>query len=110
MHPDILLTQFFSLTKEKKTLTMKENVFVLFKAQLRELFLEILICVSSFCSSFFSAKPALKSPNPPALKWAKPALKGPRRHFKKEKENKTSKLALKRRNRHLTETLGELCL
>ena len=42
---------------------------VLFKAQLGEPSLEILI----FFSSFYPAKPALKSPKP-ALKWTKPAL------------------------------------
>ena len=54
---------------------------VLFKAQLREPFLEILIFFLHF--SIFSAKPALKHPKP-ALNQAKPALERPNRHSKKK--------------------------
>ena len=62
------------------------HLLVLFKAQLGEPFLEILIF---FLHLFhlFRQKPALKSPKP-ALKWAKPALKRPNRHLEKKKKSK----------------------
>ena len=62
-------------------------LLVLFKAQLGEPFLEILIFFIIFAFSSFSsfpAKPALKAPKP-ALKRAKPALKRPNRHSKRKK-------------------------
>ena len=64
-------------------------LLVLFMAQLGEPFLEILI-FSSFSSSFFQAKPALKS-SKPALKWTKPALKRPNRHLKNIKKSAKTK-------------------
>ena len=69
------------------------HVLVLFKAQLRDPFLEISIFRLHYCQ-FYLAKPALKSPKP-ALKWTKPALKRPNRHLKK-KNNQRDK------NRHLS--------
>ena len=61
--------------KARKPGGVKEakNTLVLFKAQLREPFLEVFDFLLSFFHHFRQS---------PALKWAKPALKRPNRHLK----------------------------
>ena len=63
------------------------DAHALFKAQLGELFLEMLMLFSPFVS-FFGQNRHL-SPPKPALKWAKQALKRPNRHLKKKNIKKT---------------------
>ena len=70
---------YFDRLRDRKSLHYSQYL-VLFKAQLGEAFLEILIFFLFFFSScFFPAKPALKAP--------KPALKRPNRQLKGEKKD-----------------------